>query len=155
MVTHCPSRSRWWVLSFHRQPSSWSKSWHWTAMLIKRGADVFTKVWALNWSWRLLSGDTEAPGFRHAVFKWGLLLFVGCWFLDRLHDEAVPVWLVPLENQLLPVWPLAENGWRVSGGWCHIWLLEVGDENLSERKGLVQKSSDTGSAQPQSLFPKV
>jgi len=24
------------------------------------------------------------------------------WFLDQLH-EAAPVWLVPLENQLLPV----------------------------------------------------
>ena len=57
-------------------------------------------------------------------------LFVVGGFLDQLHDETVPVWLVPLENQLLPVWPLAEYGWRYSGGWCQKWLLEVGDENF-------------------------
>ena len=82
------------------------------------GADAFKL--SIKMKLKLLKADTESLRFEHAVSKWGLVSVVGC-FLDQL-NEAAPVWLVPLENQLLPVWPLAENRWR-EGWWYHVWNL--------------------------------
>ena len=123
---------------------------------LKRGADAFTKSWALTWSWRFLFGQSWywSPRIQACSLKVRFPSLCG-WLIPR----PIAWWggacvagssRKPATLRLTTCWIWMKIFWRlVSEMTAWSWWRK-----FSEWKGFIQKPG-AGSALPQSLFPEV